>query len=346
MSDDFVNEFSHEFRLINISFERGAKPIGMIKAIISLYKIFKKENFAIIQYATPNASFYASIAGFFNKVPARIYCQWGIRYVGFTGITRRLFKTIEILTCLMSTHVRPASKKNMMFAISENHYKKEKAKVIGDGGAVGIDLKQFDISQKEDYKAELLSKYPNLKSKFIYGFVGRLDKDKGVNELLEAFNRIREKNKKTALLIIGANDKISSINKELLRTSQLCEDIIFTGYTNQVAKYLSLLNVLVHPSYREGFSLVIQQAMAMGVPVITTNIPGPSEVIEENISGLLVPSKDSSALYEAMVYVISNDETKLFAQNGLKRVKQLFTQERMSRLIVKDRHQIWESIEK
>mgnify|MGYP000241763953 CR=1 FL=1 len=346
MEQDFIEEYSNEFKLINIPFERGANFLGMLRGIIVLFRIFRKEKFQIIQFATPNASFYASIAGFLNKVPARLYCQWGIRYVGFKGTNRIIFKLIEKITCLLSTHIRPASRKNMEFAISEGLYKYNKAKVIGAGGAVGIDLTQFDINKKAKFKAEVINDHPYLKNKTIFGFVGRLDKDKGVNELLKAFKDLYTKNKDTALIVVGPKDKPSEISSELLAFSYSCDNVLFTGYSNEVARYLSCFDILVHPSYREGFSLVIQQAMAMGVPVITTDIPGPSEVIEKDISGLLVRSKDSTELYHAMNNLLTSDKKKLFAENGLKRVKDLFTQENMSRLIVEDRIQVLESVKK
>src|SRR5699024_7145998 len=115
-------------------------------------------------------------------------------------------------------------------------------------------------------------------------------------------------------------------------------NIIFTGYVNNVPKYLSAINVLVHPSYREGFSMVIQEAHALEKPVITTNIPGPSEVIKENETGLLVEPKSSEDLLEKMMYAYENQEELLaMGRAGRLRVEELFNRKRMLELTYQDR---------
>jgi glycosyltransferase involved in cell wall biosynthesis len=338
MSENFIDKFSNEFKLINVPMERGANIFGLLKGIFQMHTIFKNNKYDMIQYATPNAAFYSSIAGYFNKVPVRLYNQWGIRYVGFDGVKRKLFKLIEKTTCLLSTDIRAVSFKNMAFAISEKNYNPNKVKVVGAGGAVGINLKHFDINKKEEYKEEILEKHTALRGKFVFGFVGRLDKDKGINELLRAYKHISTIKKNCALVIVGPKDKSSRFETSLLLEAEKNENIVFTGFTNEVNKYLSIFDIMVHPSYREGFSLVIQQAMAMCVPVVTTNIPGPSEVIEENKSGLLAEAKDSEDLYKKMSFLMENEMLRNeFSINGLERVKKLFQQEKMSNLILEDR---------
>lgn len=338
MSDEFKNNFKNDFRLIDAPFDRGVNLLGMIRGIYFLIKFLRKNNFSIVQYSTPNASFYASIASFFCNVPIRLYCQWGIRYVGFIGAKRIFFRIIERIVCFLSTDIRPASKQNMQFALDEKLYSSQKCKVIGAGGAVGINLSHFNVEFKSKYINDILNEFPILKDKFVFGFVGRLEKDKGVNELLEAFKNFSDIHNNCVLLIVGpfdGNDRISLCNKNFMRN---CSSIIFTGFRNDIQKLLSVMDVLVHPSYREGFSLVIQQAMAMKVPVITTDIPGPSEVIEEGKSGILVPAQNVEGLVKGMEQLYNDSSLRdYFADNGLFRVKQFFVQERMSSLILKDR---------
>ncbi len=341
MNDSFIEQYGEEFNCINIEMKRGINLIESIKVIAKLYKVFKKEKFDYIQYATPNASFYASIASRLVKCPIRVYCQWGIRYVGFSGLKRKLFKLLEIITCRLSTHIRPASKKNLLFAVSERHYPLEKAAVIGDGGTIGVDFKVFDKNKKNQYRQEVLQEYPDLNYKFIFGFIGRIDKDKGIEELFKAFLNVNKQNANTCLLIIGSEDKINEVDVELYELVKKCNAIIFTGYKKNVAKYISVIDTLIHPSYREGFSMVIQQAMAMEIAIITTDIPGPSEVIENGISGLLVPAKDYKALYSTMLYVQKNDDLrKSLSYEAYIRASKLFTRERMLDLTYKDRVQL------
>lgn len=341
MSDEFISRYKEEFHCIDLPMSRGTNPIEMLKSIWMFYKIFCREQFDYIQYATPNASLYASVASFMAGCPIRVYCQWGIRYVGFDGWKRLFFKCLEIITCRLSTHIRPASRKNLLFAVSEGHYPEKKAAIIGAGGTIGVDFHVFDKSKKETFKNKVLEEYPLLNGKFVFGFVGRMDRDKGVNELFTAFLKIHQRYPETALLFIGPEDKIEGITPSLYQEVKNTGNAVFTGFTKDVAKYISAFDVLVHPSYREGFSMVIQQAMAMEVAVVTTNIPGPSEVIEENVSGLLTEMKDADGLCHVMEQIYKDDGSRFsMAKEGYVRARKLFERQHMLQLTCMDRKAI------
>ena len=162
-----------------------------------------------------------------------------------------------------------------------------------------------------------------------------MNRDKGFFELIEAFKHLAHERKDVALLIIGPKDDKNSVD---LGEEAIRQRIVFTGFSNEVPKMMAASDVLVHPSYREGFSMVIQQAMAMCLPVVTTNIPGPSEVIENDVTGLLVEARDAEALYEGMKQMIADPERmRDMGQAGLKRCKRLFRRERMLQLTYEDR---------
>ena len=345
MSEDFFNKYKNEFHCINLQMSRGTNLIEMLKSIWAFYKIFRLERFDYIQYATPNASLYASIAAFMVGCPLRVYCQWGIRYVGFEGMKRKFFKALEVLTCKLSTHIRPASQKNLLFAVAEGHYPEKKASIIGAGGTIGVDFKMFDKSKKETFKVAVIERYPMLKDRFVFGFVGRMDRDKGANELFTSFLKLHQKYPTIGLLFIGPEDKISGIDMSIYQAVRNSGAAVFTGFTNEVPKYISALDVLVHPSYREGFSMVIQQAMAMEIAVVTTNIPGPSEVIEENVSGLLAEAKDSESLSRAMERLLQDDVLRnSMAREGYNRAQKLFERGHMLELTCTDRKRILQDL--
>ena len=345
MSNNFYNKFRNEFHCINLQMSRGTNPLEMLKSTWMLYKIFRRERFDYIQYATPNASLYASVAAFMVGCPIRVYCQWGIRYVGFEGMKRSFFKMLEILTCKLSTHIRPASQKNLVFAVSEGHYPEKKAAIIGAGGTIGVDFKVFDKSKKEAYKAAVIEKYPILQNRFVFGFVGRMDKDKGTNELFSSFLKLHQKYSNVGLLFIGPEDKITGIDISLYQAVKDSGAAVFTGFTSEVPQYISAIDVLVHPSYREGFSMVIQQAMAMEIAVVTTNIPGPSEVIEENVSGLLAEAKDSESLAQAMEKFLQDNVLRSsMAHEGYNRARKLFERGHMLELTCIDRKRILQDL--
>ena len=340
MSDKFLEKYSQEFHCINIPMKRGVSIKDMLTKPLEFYKIFKREKFDYVQYATTNASFYACIPAKLCKIKTRVYCQWGLLYVGFEGLKRKIYKLIEKFLCSTATHITVASHKNMEYAIAEGLMKPGKASVIGEGGTIGVDLKVFDVDKKETYRNAVWEEYPQLKGRTVFGYVGRIETDKGVNELLKAFLKISSES--NALLLIGAFDELrSDLDEETLKSAKASDNIIFHGFSREVPKYLSAMDILVHPTYREGFSMVIQQAMAMGCAVVTTNVPGPSEVIEEGISGLLVPAHSVKELSEAMAFLEKDtDLQKKFVTAGLERVKKYFEREHMLELTYKNRLQM------
>lgn len=268
-------------------------------------------------------------------VPVRLYCQWGIRYVGVSGIMRKVLKSLEHLTCYLSTDICPASQKNLEYAVNEGLYRPDKAKIIGNGGTIGIDLAKYDIEHKQKCKDEVLVQYPVLKDKLVICSVGRLSRDKGSFELLEAFNRLAKEREDIVLMMVG--DTEDNIPENLIPVTKH-ERVLFTGFTNEVNKYLSACDVLVHPSYREGFSMVIQEAMAMQLAVVTTDIPGPSEVIEEGVTGILVQPRDTDSLYEGLKEILSNKtQMEQMAVAGRKRCEKLFNRQRMLQLTYEHR---------
>ena len=295
-NEEFAKKVPANIKYHPIKMARGIS-LGGFKATYQMYKFLKKEKFDIVQYSTPNASCYASIASRMARIPVRLYCQWGIAYVGFSGIKRKIFKLLEKLTCLNSTVIEPDSYGNLNFSNHEGLYSLNKGHVVGSGSASGVSFDKFDISKKEEWKKEYSEKYNICDSHFVYGFVGRIDKDKGFNELLDAYYQVKDEN--TKLIIVGPDDKNDTVDQELLNKAKNDESVIFTGRTSTVEKYLSIMNVFILPSYREGFGSVVIEAQSMGVPVIVSNIPGPTDAMDTS-TGLIVKVKDSNDLAKAM----------------------------------------------
>ena len=337
MSDSFLERYSSEFHCINVQMKRGVSLSDVLTKPFEFYKIFKKENFDYVQYATTNASFYACVPAKLCGIKTRVYCQWGLLYVGYTGLKRTFYKWIEKKLCAFATHITVASKKNLEYAVADGIMSANKASVIGDGGTIGVDLKVFDVSKRDEFKQQVLTEHPVLKGKTVFGFVGRIETDKGVLELLQAFLKIDRPG--YALLLIGAFDELRcDINSTILQQAKSSNNIIFQGFTRDVPKYLSAVDILVHPTYREGFSMVLQQAMAMGCAIITTDVPGPSEVIEESKSGLLVPAHTVDELAEAMIKLgDDNNLQHLFVEAGLQRVREKFERQHMLELTYQNR---------
>lgn len=297
--EEFASELPEFIHYFPVPMERGISISG-IKSMMQMKKIFVKEKFDLIQYSTPNASLYAALAGKLAGIPVRLYCQWGMVYVGFEGIKRQVFKAVEKIVCKLSTWIEPDSVSNLNFAHEENLYPQTKGSVIWNGSACGINLEKFDISQKIKYRKDIREKYNFPEDSFVYGFVGRITKDKGINELLAAFKQIYESNSNVYLMMVGTTEKDDTVDESLFLWSKKCEHVIYTGFTDIVEQYLSAMDTYILPSYREGFGMGVVEAEAMGVPVIVTSIPGPVDAMKENETGIVVKKGSIKELLRAM----------------------------------------------
>ena len=321
-----------------ISMKRGISFDGL-KAICEMREYFKKEKFDLVQYSTPNASCYASIAAKLSGVPCRLYCQWGIAYVGFQGIKRKIFKQIEKIVCKCSTRIEPDSFGNLRFSHSEKLYNSDKSCVIWNGSASGVNLSKFDISRKSEWRDEIRQKYSIPQDVFVYIFIGRITKDKGINELFEASKSLFDLHQDMYLLLVGNVEKSESVDTDLYQWAQKESRVIFCGYTNEVEKYLAASDVYLLPSYREGFGSAVVEAEAMGVPVIVSDIPGPTDAMIDGKTGILTPKADVEKLYENMLFMYSNEELReKYGKNGCIFAKESFEQKELFRRIIADRH--------
>lgn len=325
-------------RFIPVPMKRGISLSG-IKATREMKKIFKREQFDIVQYSTPNAAFYASIASKSAKVPVRLYCQWGMAYVGMQGVKRRIFKFIEKQICKNSTWIEPDSNSNRQFAIAEGLYKENKSSVVGKGSASGVSLEKFDITKKDAYRKAIREKHEIPAEAFVYGFVGRVTGDKGINELLTAFKRIYEENKNAYLVLVGRIEKTETLDEEKFAWSKTCENILYVGNSNIVEQYMSAFDCYVLPSYREGFGSGTIEAQAMGVPLIITRIPGPVDGVIEDVTAKIVPKADAEALYQAML-AMPNENLVEMGEKGYAFVKENFEQQQLFAKIVEDRKRL------
>lgn len=302
MDEKFISENEDYAKCVPLPMKRGASVTEIFKNVKALKKLFKKERYDVLFYTSPNASMYASMAGKSAKIPTRIYSQCGLRYVSLTGLKRKIFKWVEKFTCKNSTHVRAVSPMNMQYAIDEGLTKKDKISVIGIGGTTGVDLKTCDAFDHKQTRTAIREKYGIPQDAFLYGFVGRLNKDKGVNELVEAYSEVQKTNANAYLMLVGMNDDTNPVTEENAKKIQEDNKIIATGNVpkDEVYAYMSAFDVLVHPTYREGYGKVLQEAMGMHLPIITTDVIGPCEVVDHGEYGLLVPAKDAVALVQKM----------------------------------------------
>lgn len=339
-----IKSLPKELRHYSVPMERSYNIKIACKCIFKLYKIFRKERFDVVQYGTTHACLFGSIASFFARVPHRVFLQWGpIGYNDYTGIKRFLTKSIEVLIGKLSTTIRTTSQKNLAESVKDGLYPESKASVVGEGGTIGVDLNNFKIELRDKFRQEIRTKYNIGENDIVFGFAGRLSKPKGINELLEAF-KVVSKDLACKLMLVGPDESVSDV--PLMDWAKGNPNVIFTGGIKHqdMPKFFAVMDFLVHPTYREGFGMVLQEAMAIGTPIITTDIPGPSEVIENGKSGILVKVKDATALAQAMASIGKNPiKCEIFGQEGRRRVELHFERSHRVALLVNDKNKLLKS---
>ena len=317
---------------------RGFDFLGTFSAANKFKKLCKKENFDMVVYATPNGALYGSIGAKAAKIPCRVLAQWGMRYVGFEGWKRVLIRNIEKISCRNATDVRNVSEKNRALAIKDGMYKPEKCKVLGKGGTIGVDLERYKLEEIPAMRQRAREKLSIPENALTYGFVGRICKDKGVGELLDAFELVQKENKNAYLMLIGGLDDNSCLAPVLLEKAKENSHIIFCGAVPnaKVPEYLAAADVLVHPTYREGFGMVLQEAAAMVLPTITTNIIGASEAIVDGETGLLAEKQDVETLKNAMITMFDENLRHTLGENGRRRIEEHFERNKMIERLCQD----------
>lgn len=322
-------------------FKRGLDFLGVPRAILSLYRVMRAGGFDIVQYSTPNAAFYASTAAWLARVPVRLYAQWGIRYVGFEGIRRWVFKRIEAWTCARSTVIEPDSWGNVEFSVAEGLYPRTKARVIWNGSACGVDLERFSIHKKGEWHSQWRKRLGLAADDLVVGFAGSVRRDKGCTELLVAFRSISEDFPEARLLLVGDSTFLHTIEPELCDWMMHSDQVIRAEATKEVAEHMACMDLLVLPSYREGFGMVVVEAEAMGVPVVVSDIPGPTDAMVPGRTGLVVPVRDSAALADALRALLSDEKLReTMGAAGVRFVRCGFEQKEFLRRAAQDKREL------
>ena len=296
----------------HLEMTREITPGQDLKALYKLYRYFKKTKPEIVHTHTPKAGIVGMMAAKMAGVPVRLHTVAGMPLMETSGTKRKILEQVERLTYSLATKVYPNSEGLKKIIINHNFTKPENLKVLGEGSSNGIDTQYFN---PEDFTAEQrkeIRQSSNIPANdIVFIFVGRLVKDKGINELVQAFKKLTEENLNISLLLVGPfEQELDPIKDYNFEEIQINPKIFTTGYQVDVRPYFAAADVLVFPSYREGFPNVVMQAGAMGLPSIVTNINGCNEIIREMENGLIIPVKDQKALLLAMKKLIGNTELR------------------------------------
>ena len=316
--DELHNKYG--VKTIGVSMQRRFSPL---KDLISLWKlilVFHKEKPYMVHSMTPKAGLLCMLAAWVTRVPRRVHTFTGLVWPTATGSTRKILMATDWLTCACATHIIPEGK-GVMDDLQQ-HITHKPMRVLGYGNVRGVDMDYWRKTNASSNKLREIKR----DDVFTFIFVGRIVRDKGINELIAAFDKLSQEHK-VRLLLVGtfedALDPVSESTKKIIEGNSSIEYLGPQYGTDLLACYAAS-DCFVFPSYREGFPNTVLEAGAMELPSIVTDINGSREIIvcknEENTSpikdmklcdnGIIIPPKNEELLYKAMEEVFKNDNLR------------------------------------
>jgi glycosyltransferase involved in cell wall biosynthesis len=346
ISSDFDDkgqlEMKESAKFIPVNMTRIISPFADLRSLYQLIRVLTKLRPAIVHTHTPKAGLIGMLASWITGVPIRLHTVAGLPLMEAKGLKRFILVQVEKLAYACATKVYPNSNHLKEFITEHKFTYADKLKVIGGGSSNGIDTKAFIRSvETEQQDKEIYSKYNLSGSDFTFIFIGRLVKDKGVEELIRAFAQLSTLYPQLKLLLVGPEEpELDPLSATCLKEVHENPSIISVGYKDDVRPYLAISNVLTFPSYREGFPNVPMQAGCFDLPCIVTNINGCNEIIVEGENGLIIPVKDAISLYAAMEKLYLDTVLyKSMSSKARKMIVDRYEQQKVWELILAEYHE-------
>ncbi len=306
--------------------ERPVKLVADIKAVCQLRRLFKKEQFYAVHSVTPKAGLVTALAGKLAGIENRIHIYTGQVWATRTGLMRWMLKSLDKLIALLNTKLLVDGQSQRRYLIENGVLKEENSSVIADGSISGVDVKRFAFSNnvRQEIRQEL-----NLREdQIVFIFLGRLNRDKGIGELLEAFNTLVAENEKAYLLLVGTDEDGYDKQIEKYPNIQRGEHYCYYGPTPKPERLLHAGDVFVLPTYREGFGSSVIEASCLGLPVICSDTYGVMDAMVDDVTGLRCKVADVESLYNCMKKLYETPELrKELGRNGHNRVVEKFSGE-------------------
>lgn len=284
---------------------RRLSPLKDIKSLWQVAKIFRKEQPYMVHSMTPKAGLLCMMAAWLTKVPVRVHTFTGLVWPTETGFKRYLLMLTDKITCACATHIIPEGE-GVKNDLLNKHITNKPIRVLGYGNVKGVDMVRFSRRQVVMDKALVIAE----ECVFNFVYVGRIVREKGINELCTAFKRLNSQYPNTRLFLVGNfEDDIDPISGESRNIINSTPSIKAVGpqYGDDLLAYYAASDCFVFPSYREGFPNTVLEAGAMGLPCIVTDINGSRDIIMEGKNGTIIPAKDTDALFKVMERILVDE---------------------------------------
>ncbi len=304
-----------EFKSIDMT--RKITPIQDLKALYKLYKYISYERPNIVYTFTPKAGLLGMVASFLSRIPVRVHNIVGLPLMEYSGFKLILLKYIEKLTYFFSTKIF-CNSYGLKKYVNEN-LTKMPITVVGEGSINGVDTDYFKNNFNDQEKLKTRLNYNISKNDFVITFLGRIVRDKGINELINSFVILLKKYPNLKLLLVGDyDDNLNRIDDNTREIINNLDSIISVGFKNDIREFLSITDLFVLPSYREGLPNSLIEAGSFGIPLLATNINGCNEIIENNETGLLIKMKDINSLKDGIEKFIIDEKFYLNIKKNIR----------------------------
>lgn len=291
---------------IALPMHRSIAPLADLIALVRLWWILGVYEPDLVEFSTPKAGFLGMLASWMRGVPRRIYMLRGLKLERSRGIKRWILLTAERLACSCAHTVLCNSKSLRSEALALGLASAAKLLVLGEGSSNGVDIERFSPGHSAVREQLSIPRHA-----LIVGFVGRLTRDKGLPELIEAFDRILQAEPATHLLLVGWFDQAEDALHPALRQRILAHPRIHcTGFVADTAPFYRAMEVMVLPTWREGFPNAVLEAAATGIPVVTTESTGARDAVVAEVTGLLIPPGYPQAIVEAVLKLLRDPERR------------------------------------
>lgn len=308
----------------SIEIVRRPKILKDLKALWQLFKYFKQENFFAVHSMASKPSLLTAIAGKMACIPHRIRIFTGQIWCNMNGYKRFFYKAIDKFVVALNTDILVDGYPQMRFLESQGVLKNGEALVLGAGSICGVDIERFkpNIDVRNKLRRELNFKEEDV----VYEFMGRLKKDKGIDELLCAFNILSKDKKNTKLLLVGQDEENYSSKLKQYENIEVDKNLILFGPTRTPNELLVVADVFCMPSYREGFGLSVIEASSCELPVICSDIYGMADTFIDGVTGVRCKVKNVDSLYDCMLQLYQHGENrKKMGKNGRQMVLDKYT---------------------
>ena len=276
-------------KVVDIPLERKINIFKDIKAYWLLFKYLNSSNFISVHSLTPKAGLLAMSAAFFAKIPNRYHTYTGQIWVSRKGLNKIFYKKIDWVISQCATLVLADSNSQIQFLLKEGVCKPGKIGMLGSGSISGVDHNIF--KSDEVLRAEIRKKFLISEDVCLFLYVGRISKDKGIYDLLKAFTELKKKYRNIALWIVGPDEE-DIAEKLNYQDPELYSSVSWFGLSTNPEIYMATADILLLPSYREGFGTVIIEAASCSLPTIAYKIDGVIDAIVDGQTGLLVRKGD------------------------------------------------------